>query len=79
MIEIESRLGERERTRRETLEWIEAVENGESDDSSCVVNFERLADAALFLRWLSPHRRVVVADSTKAFRPADQVARYLHS
>lgn len=53
MNEIEFRLGERERTRRETREWIDAVENDEPAESRHVVNFERLADAALFLRWLS--------------------------
>lgn len=52
-MEIEFRLGERERTREENREWIDAVERGESVESRHVVNFERLADAALFLRWAS--------------------------
>lgn len=58
MDDIDFRLGEQERTRDETREWIEAIERGESPEprKRHVVNFERLADAALFLRWLSSER-----------------------
>lgn len=52
-MDIEFRLGEKERTREETRKRIEAAERGESVDERHVVNFERLADAALFLRWVS--------------------------
>lgn len=52
-MDIEFRLGEEERTDQETHEWIKAVERGESVESQHVVNFEQLADAALFLRWAS--------------------------
>lgn len=55
-MDIEFRLGERERTREESRERIGAVERGESVESRHVVNFERLTDAALFLRWVSFER-----------------------
>lgn len=52
-MDIEFRLGEEDRTDQETREWIKAVERGEPVKSQHVVNFERLSDAALFLRWAS--------------------------
>lgn len=43
------RVGEKERTRQETREWIEAVEQGEDVDSHRVLNIEREQDVARIL------------------------------
>jgi predicted transcriptional regulator len=48
-MDIDVRLGERERTRQERLARIEAVERGDSVEPRRVINFERLRDAAVVL------------------------------
>lgn len=43
------RVGEKDRTRQETREWIEAVERGDDVDSHRVLNIEREQDVARIL------------------------------